>query len=463
MDKHKLLINLRSAFLSQAFSTSVSAVAALFLPKFLGVEEYGYLQLFIFYVGYTGLFHFGLNDGVYLIHGGKTMDELPKKSINSQLLVGLIMQSLFSMLIMAYAMFGVQDSSKQFVFVATSVMIVIQNASWFLGYVFQAINETSIYSFSLMVAKGIFGLSIIVLLIMRNYDFRPYIICYSAATALSLVYCLVKGRPILIAGLESPSDAIKDAIQSIRVGIKLLLANLSSLLIIGFARWLIDVEWGVSVFGQFSLSLQLGNFILMFLQQIAMVLFPGLRRSVAAERKHLYASINYKLCLLLPLVLFGYFPLYLIFSMWVPSYVRGLTALALILPICIFDGRMQILSITFFKVLRKETVLLVLNLCSLAISVSLALTAMYIWHNPELVILSAVVAIVVRSLVADYLMAKCLAIPYDYSPFLLVVFCAIFIVVAQNMPPVQALMALAFIYVIYMLFLKRMQRFRMQQ
>lgn len=103
MDRKKFLSNLKIAFISQAVATLVSAATSLIVPKFIGVAEYGYLQLFIFYVTYTGFFHLGLNDGVYLINGGKTIEALPKQSINSQFVVGTLFQSIFSIIIFFYA------------------------------------------------------------------------------------------------------------------------------------------------------------------------------------------------------------------------------------------------------------------------------------------------------------------------------------------------------------------------
>ena len=41
-----------------------------------------------------------------------------------------------------------------------------------------------------------------------------------------------------------------DSIASVRVGIKLMLANLSSMLILGIARVVIDSVWGIETFGQ---------------------------------------------------------------------------------------------------------------------------------------------------------------------------------------------------------------------
>ena len=92
MNVKSLVKNAAIAFLAQGITLLISCITSLLVPKLLGVEEYGYWQLFVFYAGYVGFFHFGLNDGVYLLHGGESRDQIDKRSINSQFLVGSIFQ-----------------------------------------------------------------------------------------------------------------------------------------------------------------------------------------------------------------------------------------------------------------------------------------------------------------------------------------------------------------------------------
>lgn len=58
MDYKSLTGNALTAFAAQGVSMLVSVVMSLLVPKFMGVESYGYWQLFIFYVGYSGFFSF---------------------------------------------------------------------------------------------------------------------------------------------------------------------------------------------------------------------------------------------------------------------------------------------------------------------------------------------------------------------------------------------------------------------
>lgn len=461
MDHSKFKRNLAFALLSQVIAFGVSAMSSLIVPRFIGVAQYGYLQLFLFYSTYSGFFHLGLNDGVYLINGGKTMDELPKKSINSQFYVGLVFQSIFSLLLFLYACFGEVGTNRSVVIAQTSVMIVIQNAALYIGYVFQAINETKWFSISLLISKGIFGASILLLIVFRVQSFFYYTTSFIFATTLSLLYCLVKGMPILRSGVLPLRSSIQDAMFSISVGFKLLIANLASMIILGFARWLIDAVWGIETFGQFSLSLQLVTFISTFLSQIAMVLFPSLRSVGTGEQERLYVKIKSILDVFLPVVFVGYFPLFWLASLWLPSYAQGLSILYLLLPLCVFDGKMVICSTTYFKVLRKENLLLLLNIVSAFISILLAFAALKTFATPASVMVAAVIAIILRSIMAEIYMSRYYHKPFGFSSALLVVLSITFLYVVAAFNTVAAFVVIAALYIIYvasLLFYERIQQ-----
>ena len=65
------LKNISYTFSANIIILLISGVLTLVVPKLLGPEEYGYWQLYVFYMSYVGLFHLGWCDGVYLRYGGR--------------------------------------------------------------------------------------------------------------------------------------------------------------------------------------------------------------------------------------------------------------------------------------------------------------------------------------------------------------------------------------------------------
>ncbi|GDZ35167.1 hypothetical protein MCC02031_18660 [Bifidobacteriaceae bacterium MCC02031] len=225
-----------------------------------------------------------------------------------------------------------------------------------------------------------------------------------------------------------------DSIASVRVGIKLMLANLSSMLILSIARVVIDSVWGIETFGQFSLSLQLITFILSFLSQVAMVLFPSLKTVDEERQEEIYADIRDKLDLILPLALIGYYPAYFTLNLWLPTYSIGLRSLYLLLPICIFDGKMQILFTTFFKILRRERQLFIVNFLAVGFSLIATIVVLQTWCDPAMTMVVAVLAVVLRSFMAEKVLSNYYRRKISLISISMFLLCMIYLVTAATLP-----------------------------
>src|SRR4051794_13524444 len=71
-------------FFANILSIVVSTILILIVPKFIGVEDYGYWQLYIFYSSYISYMSLGLTDGAYLRYGGQDYKSLHKPVFVSQ-------------------------------------------------------------------------------------------------------------------------------------------------------------------------------------------------------------------------------------------------------------------------------------------------------------------------------------------------------------------------------------------
>lgn len=66
--------------------------------------------------------------------------------------------------------------------------------------------------------------------------------------------------------------------ENISVGIKLMFANIASMLIIGIVRFGIERAWDVATLGKVSLTLSILNMII-FINAVGIIMFPTLRRT----------------------------------------------------------------------------------------------------------------------------------------------------------------------------------------
>lgn len=413
LDTRKLASDIIVAFLAQALSIASSVATTLILPKFLGIESFGYWQLFLFYVSYIGFFHLGINDGVYLINGGESRSRIDKKDINSQFAFSNMYQLVFSALLLLVALFGPFEEERCFVVSTTAILLTINNAGLFLGYLFQAMNETKLFSFSAAIESIVFFSGLIALLILGFTDFKPYVLLYCISKAVRLLYCLTKSKDIISAGVEPLSLTAERSFSSIKVGIKLMISNIVGQLILGVIRFFVDLEWGIEAFSVVSFSLSIASFFLMFLTQVSMVLFPHLKQASRDSVEAYYVLLRNSLSVLLPSLYLLYPPIALLLNLWLPEYSESIQLFIFLFPLCVFEGKMDIVGTTYLKVLRQEKKLLIINCLTLSFSLATTLIGTYLLHSIPFILTCVVFALGARCLIAERTLEKTMRIKHS--------------------------------------------------
>lgn len=406
MNLPKLVENISVAMVAQMVNMLVSIATVILAPKVMGVEQYGYWQLFIFYGTYVSLFHLGINDGVYLLNGGKGRDEIDKRQIASQFWFGIAYQLAMVAVAVPIIFFADTEANRTFVLLSLAVFLVVCNAASYIGYVFQAMNETKVYSQSVIVERGLLFAGLCILLAFGVGSFEPYVVTFIATKACALAYCLVRGRDFIFLRPESFFDTARNAWKSIKVGSQLLIAVNAGSLVMGVARFAIDANWSIETFGMVSFSLSIVNFIMAFVGQVSMVLFPALRQCSRDELRRYFVKGRDALAVILPAVLILYWPACVFVDVWLPDYREATYYMALLAPLCIFDGRMNILCTTYFKVLRMETVLLAVNLVTLVACTCGCLLAVALGMPVEAVLVVALLVVALRSITSEILVVR---------------------------------------------------------
>lgn len=450
----KVRQNFIFAFTAQAISLIVSCSTNLVLPKVLSVSGYSYWQLFLFYCTYVPCLALGLNDGIYLRYGGMHRQELNKDDVKSQLVVGLLYQLLLGGILSIIFISFSNSEERRVLFLLVLVYYLFYTGHNFIGFIFQAINETNIYSKSIIIVRIIFFTAQVLLMLIGIKNVNTYIFFYIISISIAFVYLLLMFRSELSLGTFSLQRGINQSLISMRVGISLMLANICSLLILGVCRQIIDMRWGLIAFGKVSFSLTLMNFALTFITQISLVLFPALRRLSSKAIRQYYIKLNRGLFNLLPLMYIAYLPLGFLLKLWLPKYTTSINYLAIVLPICYFDSKMNLIGNTFFKVLNKQVLLLKVNVITIILSAIICFFAAYILNSMYLVIIGMVIAIMFRNVLADLLLSGYLSINVLPTEILDIILALLFILIANFLSWWQAMLVMTVLYLARFILMK---------
>ena len=438
------------AFLAQGVALLFGILQSLIVPKLLGEEGFGYWQLLIFYSGYTGFFHLGLTDGVYLVFGGQRRDEIDKKYIYSQFLFGLIYETFFAIIVALSPAFLHLNPDRTFVVICFAILIVVMNAMGYISMMLQAMNETKRSSYIAIISKITYLIPLVAFIALHTSNYRPYIIAYVLATASGLVYGMYFTRDFVKEGHSPLRVAARDALGNIRIGIKLMISNVAGGLVIGIVRFFIDAHWGIMAFGQLSFSLSIVTLFLSFVSQASLVLFPALRQSAKHEVRKFIHTLGDFMSLFMPFTYILYFPIAWILSLWLPQYAESLANFAFLIPICAFDSRMDICSATYFKVARKEKTLLHINLGIVAFVFVGTLIGTYLVESIDFIMMWAVAAIMLRSCISDRIVSHDLAL--EKSPIALeeIVITVLFVSFTQLFSNTMTIFLYSTVYALYL-------------
>lgn len=136
-----------------------------------------------------------------------------------------------------------------------------------------------------------------------------------------------------------------------------------------------------------------------------MVLFPALRKADEGETVRFFQASRDALDLFLPVCYLLYFPAVLILGWWLPKYEPSFIYFAYLMPVVVFNGKMNMVGNTYLLVLRREGLLLGVNAIAVAVSGVGALVGAFALHSIEFMIAAAVLALMWRSVHVERLLA----------------------------------------------------------
>lgn len=440
---------------SNLITMIISAIVILIVPKLIGVEDYGYWQLYLFYSSYVGFLHFGWNDGVYLRYGGKEYKELNKELFFSQFWMLFILQLLIGVTIIGVSNVFSTDANKLFIIKMTALCMLIMNIRYMLVYILQGTNRIKEYAQITMIEKMLYICLIILFLIIGIREFKLLIIADIIGKLTALLFSIYFCKDIVFNKISVFYFNVKETAMNINVGLKLMFANIASMFIIGIIRFGIERTWDVATFGKVSLTLSISNLMMVFINAVGMIMFPVLRRTNENKLPTIYITMRTFLMIPLLGLLIVYFPLKFILIAWLPQYTDSLMFMGLIFPMCVYEGKMALLINTYLKTLRKEKLMLAVNLVSLGLSVILTLLFTTVVRNLSLTVLSIVVLLAFRCVVAEILLSKILNISVYKDVLLEMIMTIVFIITGWFITSWVGILVYLLSYGLYLFFKRK--------
>lgn len=310
----------------------------------------------------------------------------------------------------------INDSNRGFILNTLLVAMIITNVRSFPLFILQATNRIKEYSLISTIDRLLYFFLIIVALFMKTSSFKLLIIADVLGRILSLILSVHACKEIIFRPLNKFSIKINHITSNISIGSKLMMAHIASLLILGVVKFGIERVWNIETFGKISLTLSISNFMMLFINALGLILFPILRRIKLDKLSVIYLNARIILRTILLGILLFYYPLKEILILWLPEYFESVKYMVLVFPIVIFEGKSVLLINTYMKTLRKEDLMLKINIFILIFSIATTYINAFLLQNLEATILLIVILLASKTIISEVVLIKTsrLKVPYDF-------------------------------------------------
>ena len=418
---------------AQLVSFFVSAVLNLILPKYVSEIDYSNWQTFLLYLGYVPIFHFGFLDGLMLRYSQYDYKNLNKPLVQSQFRLFLGVEVLFGLIGFALS-FGVENETYRQIVRLISLGIITMNVYAYASHLFQMTNRISKYVVFVMMMRLILGVGVIAALFCGANSFYNLCIVYFAASIFTILWGVSQNKELFWGTGKLADGTVAELNSNVTAGMMLLIANLSSIFFVGGAKMVVQWHYDPLLFGRVAFSFNLVNLFLTFITAASIAIFPSLKRIDTDHLPDFYVKIRRSMTPLLFVSLALYFPGYYVLKLWLPNYADSLVYLGVLMPMIVYESRVTLLTNNYLKTYRKERLMLLINLVSVAVAFVLYLVSAYVFDSLFVLLACLVAVVIVRSVVSEIavmrIINRCRYAPFGVELAFVVMF--IFAVVKFN-------------------------------
>lgn len=358
----KTKANLVLALGAQLIVLGTGIVKSLLLPHVMSVESFAYWQQYVLYSGFVGIFALGFNDGVYLLYGGSSYDDLPFKRLRAAFRFYCGMLLLFAAAIAFYAL--MQDAERGFGFFFVALDTFVLCVSGLMTYVLQITDQFKWYALCTVIDKFVFLAAAATMSLLGITDHRLYVVADFCSKIVAFTVFVWRCRRLAFGPAAGVREGWQEFSSDIRVGINLMFANFAGMLVANLGRFIVEWFGGLDGYAYYSFGTSVTNLVLTLVTAVSSVLYPALKRLPDDAYKSYYERIDRVAFWLACAGLAVYFPAYLGVEAFYAKYAPMLSYLNLLFVAAVYQSKMSMLVNTFYNALRKEHRLLIVNLQS---------------------------------------------------------------------------------------------------
>lgn len=393
-------MNLVYLMVSQIIGLSLGILKSILLPIYLTVEDFGYWQIYLLYVGYLGMLSLGFNDGLLARYGKLNFDSLPTKKIGESIKVFMFFNLILTSLFLSYLYFYVEDEKKiVFYFVVINIPITILNGIFL--FLLQSTNQIKKYSLYSIIDKSVLLFTILIILFFNSKNIYIIIVVDILSKLIQALLMYLNFKVLFSWKLSLTKSIFTEIIDNIKRGFFILLTNLVGMLLFGYGMFLIERFMSLSEYSNYSLSISTTNILLLFINAMAIVTFPYLSRINKDQLNNTILNI-YRIVFYVSLIMIvAYFPIEFVIKNYLNEYKKVLSFLPYVFLAVVIQLKYNILLLPIAKLKKVESKLFKINLSLLLLNIVLTTLSVSIFNSISLVAISLFITMLIRNLITE--------------------------------------------------------------
>ena len=401
----QILKNLSASLVANVVSLGVGIISVLIFPKFVGVEDFGYYQLYISYTAYVTITGLGLSDGVYLETGGMPYGKLNKEKMHSIFWLLTVAQVIIYSLLFVVSM-QMANMDRKIILCVVCVCAIIIHQRYFLYLLLQATDRIKEYAYIIITERITSVVGGLILLLVGYRGYVGLILMDLVGRLVSLILAMHYCKDIVCGGIRLFKVDFQEIKKYILSGSMLLFSTLTSSLVIGIVRYAIDWQWDIETFSKISLTISISNMAVRCINAVGIVMFPFLRKMEDSKLAKTYENLNVGLMSFIFCGLILYQPAAYLLKLWLPQYADSVRYAAILLPMCAYECKNVMLISTYLKTIRAERQLLFFNLISVGNCLFFTVGSVFLLKSIELAVLSILISLMLRCIFGELYIGK---------------------------------------------------------
>ncbi len=438
----KVIKNIAKVGISNIFTLIAGILVGFIIPKIMtngdSTADYGYYKIFTLYLGYVGLFHFGFCDGIYLLYGGKSFEDLDKTRFRTYSKFYLIFQMLITLIITSISLCFV-STNYGFIFVFLGINLIAENVTNYYQIISQITGRFNELSLRNIIKSSLTIIAVIVLYVLFKTNiidylqYQIYIVIVSSISLILSFWYVITYRDITF-GKSSPlNDEIRFIKKFFIVGIPLLIANLVSALLLNIDRQFVSLLFDKEIYSTYAFAYNMLNLIITATSAISIVLYPTLKRFDFEKLKINYNNFMSIIAIFVSFCLIAYFPLHLIVTHFLDKYEASLIIFRIIFPSILLTSCISMIMFNYYKSLGKSRTYFLISLIVLILSIGANLIAYFGYKTTTAISFASIIVIAIWYLITEFILIKNWKInPIKHILYMILIVTAYYLIVFLN-------------------------------